>query len=284
MGSNEIYREKISGSLDLERATLHISDDTGRIALVDTKTYDGGVIGSPTNEIRYQIGNHLQSASLELDNSAAIISYDETACGSRSPLKAIRHSEQYHPFGTSAYRLGRTSTEVSLKRYRYVGKECDNETGLYYYGARYYAAWLGKFINVDPRKDDYPMWSAYVYAGNSPVTMTDVNGEGPRGGEEVPDNMFYTPDGGVVTLPRGATVTIYNSKPIFIGDEHVKGIKSKSLMSFSYQDQTYAAKFGDGGSFLGYFGEDGKYLSSEGSTLDDPTFGDIFFGSSLVKN
>lgn len=167
LGSNEIYREKISGSLDLERETLHISDDTGRIALVDTKTYDGGVVGTPTNEIRYQIGNHLQSASLELDHTAAIISYEE-----------------YHPFGTSAYRLGRTSTEVSQKRYRYVGKENDGETGLYYYGARYYAAWLGKFISVDPRMDDYPMWSSFVYAGNSPVTMTDVNGEGPGTPEE----------------------------------------------------------------------------------------------------
>jgi len=48
--------------------------------------------------------------------------------------------KEYHPFGTTSYRSGRTETEVSLKRYKYVGKERDDETGLYYYGARYYAA------------------------------------------------------------------------------------------------------------------------------------------------
>ena len=132
-----------------------------------------------------QLGNHLQSANLELDYSAAIITYEEIACDSRRQLIIIRNSEQYHPFGTSAYHLSNSSSEVSLKRYRYVGKERDDESGLYYYGARYYAAWLCRFVSVDPLKDDYPMWSSYVYAGNMPVTLTDVNGEGPGETHEV---------------------------------------------------------------------------------------------------
>lgn len=67
------------------------------------------------NHIRYPYDNHLGSASLELNEKAEIISYEE-----------------YHPFGTTSYRSGRTETEVSLKRYKYVGKERDDETGLYY--------------------------------------------------------------------------------------------------------------------------------------------------------
>ncbi|MBI1185565.1 hypothetical protein GC194_14960 [bacterium] len=175
LGSNEIYREKISGSLNLERETLHISDDKKRIAIVDTKTYDGDVVSSPPSNIRYQLGNHLQSASLELDDTAAVITYEE-----------------YHPFGTSSYRLGSNSTEVALKRYRYVGKEHDDESGMYYYGARYYAAWLGRFVSVDPLKDDYPMWSSFVYAGNRPIVFTDVNGMGPDDPEEDPSMATYT--------------------------------------------------------------------------------------------
>ena len=160
LGDFEIYREILSGDIELERETLHISDETGRIALVDTLTVDeGDEVTSPTSTIRYQFSNHLGSASLELDDSANIISYEE-----------------YHPFGSTSYRSGVSSAEVSLKRYRYVGKERDEETGLYYYGARYYAAWLARFISVDPLKDDYPYYTSYQYAGNKPITFIDLDG------------------------------------------------------------------------------------------------------------
>jgi len=53
----------------------------------------------------------------------------------------------------SFYRAGRSETEVSQKRYKYCGKERDDESGLYYYGDRYYAAWLGRFVSVDPLKE-----------------------------------------------------------------------------------------------------------------------------------
>ncbi|MDE5420599.1 hypothetical protein L3073_00080 [Ancylomarina sp. DW003] len=114
---------------------------------------------NPVAVIRYQLDNHLGSASLELDETADIISYEE-----------------YHPFGTTSYRSGRTETETSLKRYKYVGKERDEETGLYYYGARYYAAWLCRFVSVDPLNDKYPDLSSYQYASNRPIVAIDLDG------------------------------------------------------------------------------------------------------------
>ena len=48
--------------------------------------------------------------------------------------------EEYHPYGSTSYRASPSGVEVSARRYRYTGKERDEETGLYYYGARYYAA------------------------------------------------------------------------------------------------------------------------------------------------
>jgi len=51
------------------------------------------------------------------------------------------------------------------------------ESGLYYYGARYYAAWLCRFTAVDPRAASFPYQSSFVYAANNPTTLTDVNGE-----------------------------------------------------------------------------------------------------------
>ena len=160
LGNYERYRKYVNNILKTERQTVHIIDDRHRFALIDRLTIDNGItLSTATNSIRYQYDNHLGSASLELDQTAAIISYEE-----------------YHPFGTTSYRSGRTETEVSQKRYKYVGKERDEETGLYYYGARYYAAWLCRFVSVDPLQFKYPHYTPYQYAGNKPVSYIDLDG------------------------------------------------------------------------------------------------------------
>src|SRR5690606_14859646 len=107
------------------------------IAQIDTKTFDPGNT-DPNNLlnidlIRYQYGNFLGSSSMETDNNGTVISYEE-----------------YHPFGTSAYRSSKSDVDLSLKRYRFSGKERDDETGFYYFSARYYAAWLGRWTSSDP--------------------------------------------------------------------------------------------------------------------------------------
>jgi len=149
----EVYRKYVNGSLDTERTTLHVMDDTKTAALVETDTLQNNVT------VRYQYDNHLGSACLELNENADIISYEE-----------------YHPFGTTSYRSGRNDVDVSLKRYKYVGKERDEETGLYYYGARYYAAWLCRFVSVDPLQFEYPDLTPFQYASNRPIVAIDIDG------------------------------------------------------------------------------------------------------------
>ena len=148
----EVYKKEINNTLDFERKTLNISDDEKVFVRVEQKTGENEII-------RYQYDNHLGSACLELDTAGQIISYEE-----------------YLPFGTTSYRSGRTETEVSLKRYKYNGKERDEETGLYMYGMRYYAAWICRFINVDPLQFEYPYYTPYQYAGNKPITFIDLDG------------------------------------------------------------------------------------------------------------
>ncbi|MFC3550085.1 SpvB/TcaC N-terminal domain-containing protein [Lysobacter cavernae] len=117
----------------LERETLHLMDDKQRIALVETRTLDTARDDqAPRQMIRYQFGNHLGSASLELDEQAQIISYEE-----------------YAPYGSSTYQAVRSQTETA-KRYRYTGMERDEESGLYGHGARYQAPWLGRWLSCDP--------------------------------------------------------------------------------------------------------------------------------------
>ncbi|MCF8373975.1 MAG: hypothetical protein K9H64_20290, partial [Bacteroidales bacterium] len=160
IGGFEVYRKTVSGTLDYERETLKITEGRNTIAQLETKTVENGnTISTPTTNQRFQYSNHLGSACLELDSNAAIISYEE-----------------YHPFGTTSYRSGNSETEVSLKRYKYVGKERDEETGLYYYGARYYAAWIARFVSVDPIAEDYPYKTPYDYAENRPITGLDLDG------------------------------------------------------------------------------------------------------------
>ncbi|PRQ08098.1 SpvB/TcaC N-terminal domain-containing protein [Enhygromyxa salina] len=162
LGPFEIYRKRISGTLDLERESLHISDDTGRICIIETKTVDGGsAVGSPTGIWRYQLSNHLGSAVTEVDGSGAVISYEE-----------------YHPYGTSSYRAVNASIDVSSKRYRYTGMERDEETGLEYHSARYYAPWLGRWTAGDPIGLGDGV-NRFAYCRGNPASLSDPNGRSP---------------------------------------------------------------------------------------------------------
>lgn len=153
-GGFELYRERNSGRVTLERETLHIVDDQRRIALVETKTTD-----AVAPLIRYQFGNHLGSSSLELDDTGEIISYEE-----------------YFPYGSTSYRAARADVEVSSKRYRYTGKERDEETGFYYHGARYYAPWLGRWASCDPAGVTDGINSC-LYVRDNPIRLSDPNGK-----------------------------------------------------------------------------------------------------------
>ncbi|UIE37907.1 SpvB/TcaC N-terminal domain-containing protein [Leptodesmis sichuanensis] len=203
LGGFELYREYDgSGNTPtLERETLHMMDDQQRIALVETQTLerqDNGTVDTvPESVIRYQVNNHLGSASLELDAAGAIISYEE-----------------YYPYGSTSYQAGRSGTEVSLKRYRYTGKERDEESGLYYHGARYYAAWLGRWTSCDPA-GIYTSTNVYQYVASNPISLKD-----PSGTQEE-----------VSTLEREALWATY-FRPVYASRrvaEFVKNLRNKDI-------------------------------------------------------
>ena len=56
------------------------------------------------------------------------------------------------------------------------GKELDSETGLYYYGARYYDPRVSLWLNVDPLAEKYPNISPYTYVANNPINLIDPTG------------------------------------------------------------------------------------------------------------
>jgi RHS repeat-associated protein len=160
VGPFEVYREfKPTGALRLERQSIRVSDGPGLLCLIETTTVDAAAPASvPSTAVRYQLGNHLGSAVLELDPGAAVISYEE-----------------YFPFGSTSFQTGRSAAEVSLKRYRYCGKERDVENGFYYHGKRYYAPWLGRWTSCDPSGHSASP-NLYAYCRDNPVVLVDPGG------------------------------------------------------------------------------------------------------------
>ncbi|MBR1402275.1 MAG: RHS repeat-associated core domain-containing protein [Prevotella sp.] len=60
--------------------------------------------------------------------------------------------------------------------FRFNGQEFDDDTELYYYGARYYDRKLGIWTSTDPMELDYPGISSYAYCAGNPVNAIDPNG------------------------------------------------------------------------------------------------------------
>ncbi|RAI65330.1 hypothetical protein DOZ80_24345 [Pseudomonas fluorescens] len=109
------------------------------------------------DQVRYSLNDHLKSSALELDQNADLIS-----------------QEWYYPFGGTACFAARSAIEARYKTVRYSGKERD-ATGLYYYGFRYYAPWLQRWINPDPAGYvDGP--NLYQITNNNPTTFVDDDG------------------------------------------------------------------------------------------------------------
>ena len=146
LGDYEVYNE---GGKTSE--TVHVMDDKARIATIDTST-------EYPKAIRYQLSNHLGSATVEVNENGFIISYEE-----------------YYAYGGTAV-FGFEKDSVSTKRYRYSGKERDEETGLYYYGARYYAPWMGRWCSCDAigNKDGN---NIYQFNRSNPIILIDPNGK-----------------------------------------------------------------------------------------------------------
>lgn len=140
---------------DRVRETVHVMDDETRIALVETDLE----ASAPAPLILYQFSDHLGSVSLELNEAAAFISYEE-----------------YYPYGATSFQSGRNAAEVSLKRYRFTGMERDEETGLALHGARYYAPWLGRWTAADPAGlVDGP--NLYRHVSGNPIGYKDQEGK-----------------------------------------------------------------------------------------------------------
>lgn len=113
--------------------------------------------GIDQDQLRYAHEDHLGSCLLELDQLGRTIS-----------------QEGFYPFGETAWMAARSLIEVSYKFIRYSGKEMD-VSGLYYYGARYYAPWVQRWVSADPAGAVDGL-NLYAFVGNNPLRFVDPAG------------------------------------------------------------------------------------------------------------
>ena len=87
--------------------------------------------------------------------------------------EVVQHIE-YVPFG-EVFIEERNS--IWNTPYLFNAKEFDEETGLYYYGARYYDPRLSLWISTDVLEEKYSEFSSYCFVGNNPIIQKDSNGK-----------------------------------------------------------------------------------------------------------
>jgi RHS repeat-associated protein len=140
------------------------------VGWAEIEVYGPGVTQS---QIHWLVPDQLGTPRMILDASGSLA--NET-----------RHD--YLPFGEElGTGTGGRTTEQGYSasdgvRQQFTGQQRDNETGLDYFNARYYASMQGRFISTDPvLSSGHPMnpqsWDRYSYVGNNPLKLTDPNGE-----------------------------------------------------------------------------------------------------------
>ena len=168
----ELYKKHTDTNAGLERVSLSLMGQSHRFVMVETRNDIND--GTEKQLVRYQLHNHLGSATLELDGTpnAKVISYEE-----------------YHPFGTTAYQAINKDIKSAAKRYRYTGMERDEETGLEYHSARYYLPWLGRWLSADPIGIGDGI-NQFRYGKNNPIKLMDSQGLECRYWDEKHEYMY----------------------------------------------------------------------------------------------
>jgi RHS repeat-associated protein len=108
---------------------------------------------NPENELYFYHTDHLGSSSWITDASGAVNQY-----------------LAYLPFGESYIDQRTNGHDI---RFKFTGKERDQETGYDYFGARYYSSELSVWLSVDPMSDKHPNFNPYAYVYQNPINLVD---------------------------------------------------------------------------------------------------------------
>ena len=193
--------------------------------------------GIANDQIRYSLSDHLGSNTLELDQQGNLIS-----------------QESYYPFGGTSWWAARSAVEAKYTTIRYSGKERD-ASGLYYYGFRYYAPWLQRWINPDP-SGDVDGLNLFCFVENNPINRIDPDGQKNEMARErwrlAVDEIKErknTSDISVKTFAPGIiAVSIEGKNELFsrMGINFARPFKGKRQLSYLSLESDYKSKISGG--------------------------------------
>ena len=136
-----------------ENNSLHVMDGKSRLALIRV---GAALQGDTGPDIQYHLGDRLGSSHIVVG-------------GSDSKASAFSNREEFFPYGDTSF------GSYARKRYRFTGKERDEESGLNYHGYRYYVPSILRWSSCDHYgKRNEP--NMYVYVRNSPINLVDSTG------------------------------------------------------------------------------------------------------------
>jgi RHS repeat-associated protein len=141
---------QIDGGAATNHDLIHLRHGASQLALLRV---GDPLRGDPSPTVAYHLPDHLGSSNVVLDGSGALF-----------------NREEYTPYGVTSF------GSYAHKRYRFTAKERDEETGLAYHGARYYAPWLCRWTACDPTPADLSE-SLYCYVSGRATCRTDPTGE-----------------------------------------------------------------------------------------------------------
>ncbi|WP_121667978.1 SpvB/TcaC N-terminal domain-containing protein [Mesonia aquimarina] len=137
-------------------------------------------------------------------------------------LGNVSQHMEYLPFGEM---LVEEHTNSNNSPFKFNGKELDEETGNYYYGARYYDPKWSMWLSVDPLAEEIPSWSTYAYTFQNPINFTDPTG---MMGEGTEDDYLLNENGTFTLLNKTETADrVFNKDGDFVELEYDGQIKDK---------------------------------------------------------
>ncbi|MFZ5927632.1 MAG: RHS repeat domain-containing protein [Acidobacteriota bacterium] len=135
-----------------------------------------------------------------------------------SAAGAERRCLDYLPFGEQMTQgmgtRGACYASATEPRVKFTGKERDAETGLDYFGARYFSGAQGRFTSPDqPLVDQNPFepqsWNLFSYVRNNPLIFTDPTGRCRKGA----DGKYHDSEDGPCVAPGSTSITVAEKAP-----------------------------------------------------------------------
>ncbi|MBX7046524.1 MAG: RHS repeat-associated core domain-containing protein [Ignavibacteria bacterium] len=152
-------------------------------------------------------------------------------------------------------------------KYRFTGKERDNETGYDYFGARYYDSRIGRWGGMEPKYDKYIGLSPYSYAYSNSLKIIDVDGK----------------DGKIVVDNSAKTITIYNVNLYTKNEKYsafaLSNIKEQRLTDYVNQANE---QYNEASKDHLYYGYSVKFVFKKVETKSNPYLWNKEFGMNVA--